>query len=251
MGPQHSAPEPARLFRELKEERGGGHQPRYEDQHGGYHAEGQGARKELHQLNGGVSGIAGSFIGFSYSTNNFLGLGETLSIDSQLGDRIRNVTFGFTEPYFLDQADAGGLHDLHDALQLRSGPRSLAAVGPNLCRCSTSSGTQNLLNYVSNGYGFTTFLSYPMKKRSFARVGLSYGYDTSNITTLSEASKTYFQYLNFQERSAEHAAGHSHQQGRSVVQLQHGQPSDHARRAANRCSFRPRSRAACLAATST
>ncbi len=31
-------------------------------------------------LNGGVSGIAGSFVGFNYSTNNFLGLGETLSL---------------------------------------------------------------------------------------------------------------------------------------------------------------------------
>ena len=40
------------------------------------------------QLNGGVSGIAGSFIGFSYSTNNFLGLGETLSLSSQLGTRL-------------------------------------------------------------------------------------------------------------------------------------------------------------------
>ena len=38
------------------------------------------------QLNGGVSGIAGSFIGFSYATNNFLGLGETLSLNSQIGD---------------------------------------------------------------------------------------------------------------------------------------------------------------------
>src|SRR5579885_807089 len=37
------------------------------------------------QLNGGVSAIAGSFIGFSYSTNNFLGLGETLSLSTQLG----------------------------------------------------------------------------------------------------------------------------------------------------------------------
>src|SRR5947209_15374587 len=54
-------------------------------------------------LNGGVSGIAGSFVGFNYSTNNFLGLGETLSIDSQLGTRMRNVSFGFTEPYFLDR----------------------------------------------------------------------------------------------------------------------------------------------------
>ncbi len=41
------------------------------------------------QLNGGVSGIAGSFIGASYSTNNFLGLGETLSLSSQIGTRMR------------------------------------------------------------------------------------------------------------------------------------------------------------------
>ena len=40
-------------------------------------------------LNGGVSGIAGSFLGFNYSTNNFLGLGETLSVESQLGTRMR------------------------------------------------------------------------------------------------------------------------------------------------------------------
>ena len=52
-------------------------------------------------LNGGVSGIAGSFVGFNYSTNNFLGLGETLSIESQLGTRMRDVSFGFTEPFFL------------------------------------------------------------------------------------------------------------------------------------------------------
>jgi outer membrane protein insertion porin family len=37
-------------------------------------------------LNGGVSGIAGSFMGFNYSTNNFLGLGETLS-SMELGTR--------------------------------------------------------------------------------------------------------------------------------------------------------------------
>jgi outer membrane protein insertion porin family len=56
------------------------------------------------QLNGGVSGIAGSFIGASYSTNNFLGLGETLSLSSQLGTRMRSVQFGFTEPYLCDHA---------------------------------------------------------------------------------------------------------------------------------------------------
>src|SRR3954452_21929959 len=54
-------------------------------------------------LNGGVSGIAGSFGGFNYSTNNFLGLGQTFAVDSQLGTRMRNVSLGFTEPYFLDR----------------------------------------------------------------------------------------------------------------------------------------------------
>ncbi|MGA1992086.1 MAG: outer membrane protein assembly factor BamA, partial [Bryobacteraceae bacterium] len=54
-------------------------------------------------LTGGVSGIEGSFIGLNYSTNNFLGLGETLSLQSQLGTVMQNVTLGFTEPYFLDR----------------------------------------------------------------------------------------------------------------------------------------------------
>ena len=36
-------------------------------------------------LNGGVSGIAGSFVGLNYATNNFLGLGETLSHQLAVG----------------------------------------------------------------------------------------------------------------------------------------------------------------------
>ena len=51
------------------------------------------------QLNGGVSGIAGSFLGFGYSTNNLMGLGETLSLNATLGTVQRDVTLGFTEPY--------------------------------------------------------------------------------------------------------------------------------------------------------
>ena len=31
-------------------------------------------------LNGGVSGLEGAFVGLNYSTNNFLGLGETLQV---------------------------------------------------------------------------------------------------------------------------------------------------------------------------
>jgi outer membrane protein insertion porin family len=150
------------------------------------------------QLNGGVSGIAGSFIGFSYATNNFLGLGETLSIDSQLGDRIRNVTFGFTEPYFLDRPMQVGFTVYTTRFNFDQGREVSLLSGRNLLPIFNQLGQDNLLNYVSNGYGFTTFLSYPMKRLGFARLGLSYGYDTSNITTLSSASRTYFEYINFQ-----------------------------------------------------
>ena len=51
--------------------------------------------KNAIQLNGGVSGISGSFIGFSYSTNNFLGLGETFSLSAQIGTLLDHITFGF------------------------------------------------------------------------------------------------------------------------------------------------------------
>ena len=51
-------------------------------------------------LNGGVSGLSGAFLGLNYQTNNFLGLGETLSVQANLGNLQRNLLFGFTEPYF-------------------------------------------------------------------------------------------------------------------------------------------------------
>ena len=57
-------------------------------------------------LNGGVSGIAGSFVGFNYSTNNFLGLGETLSLESQLGTRMRQRQLGFHRAVLSGPPDA-------------------------------------------------------------------------------------------------------------------------------------------------
>ncbi len=50
-------------------------------------------------LNGGVSGLSGAFLGANYQTNNFLGLGETLSVQANLGNVARTFLFGFTQPY--------------------------------------------------------------------------------------------------------------------------------------------------------
>ncbi len=55
-------------------------------------------RQEI-QLNGGVSGFQGSFFGLTYSTNNLLGYGESLSVSLSGGNRQLSAQFGFTEPY--------------------------------------------------------------------------------------------------------------------------------------------------------
>src|SRR5579859_3783308 len=147
-------------------------------------------------LNGGVSGIAGSFMGFNYSTNNFLGLGETLSLDSQLGTRIRSVSLGFTEPYFLDKPIQVGFRVYLTRFDYNQARETSILYGQDLLPLFNGLGTNNLLNYINNSYGFTASAS-KMLRRSFARVGLTYGYDVSHIQTLSTAASTYFDYINF------------------------------------------------------
>jgi outer membrane protein insertion porin family len=61
------------------------------------------------QLNGGVSGIGGSFFGISYSTNNLLGYGESLEFNIAAGNRQKSFLFGINEPYFLGRPISVGL----------------------------------------------------------------------------------------------------------------------------------------------
>ena len=149
------------------------------------------------QLSGGVSGIAGSFISMGYSTNNFLGLGETLGINSQLGDRTRDVTLSFTEPYIFDKPIQTGFTIYMQRFNYDQAREVSLLSGRNLIPLYNQLGTDNLLNYVSNGRGITVFAN-TLLKRSFARVGVSYGYSISNIRTLTTASTQYFDYINFQ-----------------------------------------------------
>jgi outer membrane protein insertion porin family len=159
------------------------------------------------QLNGGVSGISGSFIGFSYSTNNFLGLGETLSLGAQIGTLLDNVTFGFTEPYLFDKPIQAGFTLFYQRFSYNQGQQaSILAGNANLLNyysalgsygCPTGQTECNLLNYVTDGRGFTTFLSYALR-RTFARVGLSYGYSIQTLKPLTTAATNYFDYLDFE-----------------------------------------------------
>jgi len=147
-------------------------------------------------LNGGVSGIACSFVGFNYSTNNFLGLGETLSLTSQLGTLMRDVSLGFTEPYFLDRPLQLGFVVYLRRYDFNQARQASIFAGQNLIPLYNELGTQNLLNYVQNSHGFNVSASYPLR-RSFTRLSFTYGYDISNIVTQTTAASNYFQYLDF------------------------------------------------------
>ena len=148
-------------------------------------------------LTGGVSGFAGSFIGFNYETNNFLGLGETLTLSTQLGSRERIALFGFTEPYFLDKPIQTGFTVFTRSFNFDQAREASILTGQNLIPFYNLIGGDSLQNFSQSSVGFTTFASYPLK-RSFARLGITYGWEKSNITTFSGASRQYFEFLNFQ-----------------------------------------------------
>ena len=145
-------------------------------------------------LNGGVSGIAGSFVGFNYSTNNFLGLGETLSLESQLGTRTREVSFGFTEPHVLDTNILLGFNAYIRRYNYDQARESSILSGRDLRAYYDALGNQNLLNYVQNSKGISLSASKQLP-RSFARIGITYGYDISDLVTKSTGAQNYFQYL--------------------------------------------------------
>ena len=42
------------------------------------------------------------------------------------------------------------------------------------------------------------FTSYPLR-RSFARLGISYGYSVQNVTTLTNAATSYYTYVELPE----------------------------------------------------
>ena len=148
-------------------------------------------------LNGGVSGFAGSFIGFGYSTNNFLGLGETLSFETQLGSRERVISFGFTEPYLFGQPIQAGFTVFTRRFNFNQAREASIFSGQNLIPLFDSLGRDNILDYRQNTTGFTTFASYPMK-RSLSRLSLTYSYTRSDLTTFSSSAQNLFSFLNFE-----------------------------------------------------
>ena len=143
-------------------------------------------------LQGGVSGLAGTFIGLTYQTNNFLGLGETLTLSAQFGDLQRSFTFGFTEPYLFDKPISTGFTIFSSRYNFNQAKQLAQAYGQSL-----SINPEFVQNYSQNSYGFTTYASYPLRKLSFTRVGINYGLTHTNIEAFNSTSSLLFTALQF------------------------------------------------------
>ena len=145
-------------------------------------------------LTGGISGIAGSFIGLSYQTNNLLGRGETLTFSADFGDRQRNFIFGYSNPYFMDRPIAAGFTLFSSRFSYNQAREASISLG------QTINIDENLAqNYDQKRKGFTVYASYPLRRFAFTRVGLTYSLTSSDITAFSNASKLLFQSLQFRQ----------------------------------------------------
>src|SRR5215813_12075325 len=132
------------------------------------------------QLNGGVSGFAGSFFGLEYSTNNLLGYGESLSFAVSGGNRSQSFQFGFTEPYLMGKPISLGF-------QIFASKAQFVGQGFNFSQALQASffGLSSLnadTLFTQRTVGGTISLSGPLalftrkfeKYSRFTRLGLSY-----------------------------------------------------------------------------
>jgi outer membrane protein insertion porin family len=114
---------------------------------------------------GGVSGLEGAFVNASFSTSNFLGLGETLSLSAQTGSRTKNYQVALNEPYLFDRNITAGI-DLFK-------------------RKIIYDTFQNTAGYTQEGTGITLTTGMPVGRSSKAFA--SYAYEIVNITQLTAA----------------------------------------------------------------
>ena len=108
----------------------------------------------------GVSQYEGVFGQLSFQTSNFLGRGETLTVNMTAGDRSQNYQLAFTNPYLFDRNFTGGF----DVFK-----RSLDFIG----------------YYTQKSAGGNLIFGFPVA--NFSRMFFNYAYESVKITNLNEA----------------------------------------------------------------
>ena len=121
-------------------------------------------------LNGGMSGLSGAFLGVNYQTNNFLGLGETLSLQGNLGSVSRQFIFGFTQPYVRNRPLNVGFQIFNTKQDFNAAKNYQASTGQS---ANLTAAQQSLTqNYNQASTGLTFSVSYPLQAARLPARGL-------------------------------------------------------------------------------
>ena len=131
----------------------------------------------------------------NYQTNNFLGLGETLSVQANLGSISRTFQFGFTQPYIRNRPINVGFQVFNQKQDYNAAKNYQATTGADLNLSNAQKSLTQNYNVGSDGFNFS--VSYPLKRHAFQRVGVTYSLTKSTITAFSTASSTFFQTIAF------------------------------------------------------
>jgi outer membrane protein insertion porin family len=108
----------------------------------------------------GVSQYEGFFGQLAFQTSNFLGRGESLTLQMTAGDRSQNYQLAFTEPFLFDRNITGGF-DIYK--------RAFQYIG----------------YYTQKSTGGNLSFGFPVA--DFSRMFINYAYETVKMTDLNEA----------------------------------------------------------------
>ena len=194
--------------------------------HGRTAAEGEGEGQELdrHEWRRQRTIRARSWASTT-QTNNFLGLGETLSVQANLGSISRTFLFGFTQPYIRNRPINVGFQIFNNKQDYNAAKNYQATTGASLNLSTAEKSLTQNYNVGSDGINFS--VSYPLKRHAFQRVGMTYSLTKSTITAFSTASQTFFQTIAFRSgvQGSNPLAGIINSNHRAQLHLRHGQQS--------------------------
>jgi outer membrane protein insertion porin family len=126
--------------------------------------------RQMINFNVGYSGYQGWFIGAGYSTQNFLGMGETFALNLETGTRAKNYQFAFTEPYLFNLPASFGINVFQTSFNY-----------PEL--------------YTRNGKGFSLSTSWRFWKYWGAQFSYGFEYiEVSNVSDYLTSLGSYYAY---------------------------------------------------------
>jgi outer membrane protein insertion porin family len=130
-------------------------------------------------LNGGLGGISGSYIGVNYQSRNFRGLGQVIDLQLGTGTRTSNYSLSFTDPYWLDTRLGFSVLGFHRRLRFDTlGFLPGQGIADDVFALFTQRST-----------GMQATGSYPVSR--WSRAGVTYSIDTNRIYDIREDFRSY------------------------------------------------------------